>query len=105
MSDGAGAKLFHGLVSPTTEPVHGKHPPTVARHCRNFTRATRDFREKFRAKDSLSPCLDSQSRGCLCVTGRFTLPREQSPRPNSTTRSARSRTPSHREPPTVVRTA
>ncbi len=40
MSDGAGAKLINGLVSPMTVPAHGKHLPTIARHGRNFTQAT-----------------------------------------------------------------
>ncbi len=75
--------------------------------CSSTLRAGRggDFREKFRAKDSLSLRLDGQFRGCRCVTGTFTSPREQSPQPSSTTRSARSRTPSHREPPTIVGSA
>ena len=67
MSDGAGAKFINGLVSPMTVPAHGKHLPTIARHCRNFTQATRNFREKFRTKDSLNLRLNGQSRGCLCV--------------------------------------
>ncbi len=99
------SKFVNGLMSPMTVTAHGKHLPTIARHCRNFTQATRGFRKRFRAKDSLSLRLNGQSRSCLCVAGRFTFPREQSPPPNSIARSGRSRTPRHREPPAIVRTA